>query len=406
MERLSIPFKPGQRTTRPNRRVVSTSILIAIVVVIGALAILRLLIGRSTLLSFVPKDAEAITIVGQARLAEVSEHLGTIPLLPGRFLTLQTILPNVRGEAGVIGLADGSRIVAYRGVLSEQEEKDYRSYGIAVKKEGNSILLATDEAAFATIGDPGTHFGISSVLPGFSGFWREAHQTHGLYRSASGLRGGFLSLFLPKLPHLPSETVAFVHFSAENQAISSYLSILAGSGVSESLRALLGGKSGDLLLVSDEQGVGYRLTVHERIDSQVLAKVLQASVALASPTTKTVPLPDGSYVDELEADPAGVVMSVEELADGVFIKADQGDLHLRARQGVKETVITNREALLVASEDDHLKLTCGMKAENLVLSAKLAALLQMESTSADVVLGSMHNVKELLISAKKFSICW
>ncbi len=172
------------------------------------------------------------------------------------------------------------------------------------------------------------------------------------------------------------------------------------------MRALLAGQSGDLILIKDEQGVGYRLTVHERIDSQVLAKVLQASVALTSPTTKTVPLPDGSYVDELEADPAGVTMSVEELNDGVFIKADQGDLHLRARQGAKETVITNREVLLDTLQGGRLELICGLKAENLILPAKLAFLLQTESTTDDSLLSNMLNVKELLISAKKFSVCW
>ncbi len=406
MERLNIPFKSG-KTTRPNRRVVSTSLVLAGVILFGAFAFVRLVLGRSTLLALAPYDAEVIDIVGRSSLLSVAEHFGEVPLLTDRPITLNAILADTRGEAELIILSNGERVLAYRGQVSNAQKAFYETLGVLVEVRGGTVLLSSSTNARSQLKEGRVHIGFSSILPGFFGFFRDGGKQYGLYMNAKGVRAGFVTLFDRRLPTLPAATIAFTQFSGENQAISSYIAALSGSGLFEAMHTLLSGRNGSLLLTHDDQGVGYRLTIEERVDSEVLTKLLQTSAALAHPTTKTVALRDGSYVDELEVDPSTVVMNVEEREDGVFITADQGDIHLRARQTAKETTITNRDGLLEEPNmNEELVLACGAKAETLVLPESLANVVTSTATTTDKTASQLTNFKELLILDKKFSICW
>lgn len=404
MQRLNIPMKSGQSTTRRDRRVVwqVAGILLFGLVFLGCV---RMLVGRTSLLSLAPEGATAVDIVGRGALADFSEHFSQIPLFPSRPVTFSTLAPSIRREVLWAFLPNGARVFAYRGDLDDTHVTLFQQYGLFVSQNEGVVILS--DQVLSVTGHPKGRLGLSAALPHYAGMSLVDGKTLAIWKNADGFAfGGSPAVFSRPLHDLPASTIASVPFDASISQVSGYFQTLVGLGLSSEMQTVLAQHSGWLLLTHDDAGIGYRLQINAEVDSQALAGLIKSSLLLATPTTQTVTLSDGTLIDELHVDNGGGSIVVEELPEGSIIRADENDVHLRAKRIAQMTVITNRDALLdLTDETDTLNSTCGVGPGVYLRPQDLLGALG-PTMSVGQVDPLWSEFSELLIYKGKMKFCW
>lgn len=394
MQRLNIPLKSGNNTTRPFRRVVWP---VAWVVGAGVIffAIVQMIVGRTTLAVGAPVGGDVFDIVGRRALTELSRQIGNVPLFTNKPVTLNSLLPYVNREILFEILPDSSRLIAFRGQLTEEERKTLEDFGVWVGDFGG-VTVMSDTPQDLSAWKTGFGLHLSSVLPGYAGISKLEGK---LYAASVG--ADCISLRKPKsfwpsggVPILPASTVAWVPIDSQSSDFSAYLSSLFGLGLDRPMQSLIVGRDGTVLLTFDEKGWGYRLSLDGMVESQELARILQSSVALLHPTTAAETLSDGTVVDELRLDTSQVEMSMEETSSGVLVQAKWGEVSLVARRSDKETVITNRSELLDLRAKNGALIFPGRISQ--ALGAKLS----------DPTVSLWNQIDFIGISRGKYQVCW
>lgn len=346
-----------------------------------------------------------IDLVGRRALTIAAEHLSTEPLLVGRALTLQDLLPYVRREVALASLASGEQILALRGALSDEAVRSFEQMGVTVTKQKRVVLLSSGPLPQDFAWDAHLRLTVSSVLPNAGGRVRLDGRNLPLFITDRGISFGAVAG--KSLPALPASTIAYHPFTADEANLSGYVASLSGFGLSPSMRTLLIGKSGSITLTSDEAGIGYKLTINSATESQILAELLQSSVALAGPTTRSFTLTDGTVIDELNADVSEVAMKVEDVEGGVLVSADQGEIHLRALKAAEETIITNRPELLgEVVKEARLVPVCGTAGTAILLPEKLLTSVLTDASAHRIAGQFMTAFKEIHLLKGKMRFCW
>lgn len=406
MQRLSIPLKTGQQTTRLHGRVVWPMIgVVAVALVLFACG--RLYVGRTMLFALAPSGGTVIDLVGDGAIKEIAGHLSQAPLLNDKPLTLLDLLPYIHREVAYVTLTDGSHQIAFTSKIPDDEAKTLQNMGILITK-GNGLTILSEATVSAPIEwKPRMSLVFGSIWPGFAGEAKLDGRNVVVRLHGNGISLGDFGLFAPKLPTLPSLTIAWMPFDANTSNTGSYIQNLTSFGLNQQMMTLISGHSGSLLLTKDDAGIGYRLLVNAGIESQALTSLLQSSMTLATPTTQTLTLPDGTLVDELHTDVALVNMKVEETAKGVVVSADEGDLHLRAIKTDHETIITNRESLLDLTKiDQKLQTSCAASGTGIVLTNQFSKLVDAETFVNSSAGAFMRLFNQVVISGSKIKFCW
>ncbi len=404
MQRLNIPLRTGQSTTRPSRRVVWPVIFIVGAVLVFYM-IAQMIVGRTTLAAGAPAGGEVFDIVGRRALTTLAEHLGDVPLLSNKPVTLNSLLPYLRREALYEVLPDNSRLIAFRGQLTGEVIKNFQDFGVWVGDFGGVTVLSDtpqDLSAWKT----GLGLHLASVFPGYAGTGRLESKSYAVSVVEDGVSLWKYRSLWPRgrAPTLPQETVALIPFDSTLTDFSAYFGSLFGLGLDQSMQSLLVGRIGTVLLTFDENGWGYRLSLDGVVESQKLVQILQNSVALSYPTTATETLSDGTVVDELRLDLDQVKMSMEETPSGVLVRAEWGEVSLVARRSDEETVITNRSLLLdLQVEEKILGSICGNETA-MIYPRRISQALP--ATLSDPKLSLWNQIDFIGISLGKYKICW
>ena len=344
-----------------------------------------------------------INIVGKAEIEDLAEHLGDVPLLSGRPLTLNMLLPFVRREVLWAEFASGERVVSFVGKLDDEDKARLQAIGLTLTEKGGVVSLAENEEALTGLEATAARLSIKAIWPGYAGLARIDGKVRRVALSSDriqiGSGGG-------TMPDLQAETITWLTFNPETSP-QGYLGALSQVGIGEQMLALLNQGYGTILLTEDENGIGYRLITEGTVDNQVLADILQSVMALEAPTTQTVTLPDGTLVDELRLDTALVTMNVENIEGGSIIRAKRGGQELIAKQTARQTIITNRPSLLDEPVGDHvLHPQCPGAGIAFVRPQELTNALGGDSPTLSSNLLALNIFSEIAISQRKMEFCY
>lgn len=405
MQRLNIPLRTGQ-TTRRDRRVV-WKLALLLLTVFCAFVVVRLLVNRVTLDRTFPEHI-VIDVVGRGAIATATEQMGTLPLLVGRPITLYDLAPYMRGEfALAVHPTSGERAVAIRGKIPDDVQTDWEGVGVYVDVRGGLTFISSDAAPSEEVSPPPSVRPLS-FLPAFAGVVRLPD---------GGSRNLFVgnSQWTLRLPsdqadlrpptHFPAGTMAWSAFSPHSTA-DFFSPLLHASRLDNEILALLKEETGSVLVIQDENGVGYRLTFDGTIDSGILANLSKVLVSLQSPLTQVATLPDRTAVEELRFDPSLVQVSQTEHDGRTVISAELDEDSLHMLQNEAETVVTNRGGLVdIVHEGVRTSSSC-LGGASLYIFPKEAARSAAQTTlTNDSSLIFFYTADEIAVSSKKIRIC-
>ena len=397
MQRLNIPLKSGGQTTRQRRRVVWP--LIGVMVAgLFAFCLVRILLGRATLLWIGPSDAMVVDVVGRGSLEQIENHLGNSTIFDGKPLTLNNLAPFVHGEVALALLPTGGRVFAYRGVLPDPLRTTISTYGVRLVSDAGGVVILSDADTTGMNLNGGLRLSLSSILPSFGGVAREGHQLKTIFLGSTGISVGNVANQAD--PKDMAGFLAWIQLDSSTIPLFPTYEPLAGYGLLASIPDLLGSGTGTVLLTTDSDGIGFRIQVNHAIESQKLADLLNKSVALNEPSTVPLSLIDGSSIDELRSDPDLIKTSVQDLGQqGTLITVDGSSAHLAARSDGHATIITNRPSLLDAKSP----FPTGV---SVIKIDALAALSASEVGTADIRTSLLSSVREIDIDNGNFAIRW
>lgn len=366
------------QTTRQHRRVVwlfaETFLAFTLAFAIG-----RVILLRTTLASLAPEGTDlTVSLVGKGGRELLTERFLQEELVSGRPVTIGNLANELGRETALFfDLDTGSHSLALSSHLSDELTQTLKINGISVTLISGATFLRADSTQNPK--SRHTSFHLASIFPNYIG-WTKTTEDEGAVRFTNN------KLILKVYTGVDKE---FPKTIPEETTSASIVHAWTG------LEAYAITAGGDVLLTSDAQGTGYRITINEAVETQNLAKILKESAMNRVVELAKILLPDSSSVTELVVDPQRVSIEINEQDDLLRMVAmtEKGEIFARREGAI--TIVTNRQELL-EKNPMATKSLCFIGAGSYIFPSAL-------NTPA---LGFLKNTREIAISKDFLGICW
>jgi len=277
------------------------------------------------------------------------DNFGQLPLLDHHSLTLRDIAPVFQGEIALVFLDSGERFFVMRGELEDKTKKEWENYGIIIENWKGSTIVSLESIDQELLRNS-LRFSLKSIFPASGGSIRMQN-----FKTTMYFNQRKLSLTIPenndfkarRPDNLPETTIVWASFSENEPSLSLLLwGLNFDSDTQVLFQRLLTEKTGDITLILDEFGIGYRIRLEKGVESQLLSEILQKAAMFSIPHTTVASLFDGTLVEEMRLEKGRVDMSIQEADDLVQFQAKTSVQTIFAETSEIETIITNRESLL------------------------------------------------------------
>ncbi len=320
------------QTTRQHRRVVWLLVEVVAAFLL-AWVIGRAFLLRTSLLSLAPDGTDlAIDLVGKGGREVLVKHFSDIELVSNRPITTETLAPDIGREVTLYFDFDaGTHSVAFSGQVDEKTQALWKSYGVSVTSERGFTFLSESDAIIPK--KKSASFHLAAALPHNVGVVLNDGNRGSAWYSNNKLSFNVYTSIDNEVKNLPTSTIAMTQVD-HWPGFEAY-GVQAG---------------GSALLVSDENGIGYKISIKQGLETQMLAKLVQDLALRGVPGITTVSLPDTSTAAEIRLDPKSVDVQISEQNGKVSIKASTKNGAIFASQSENTTIISNRERLVDAQD--------------------------------------------------------
>ncbi|MFA6132138.1 MAG: hypothetical protein WC702_03725 [Patescibacteria group bacterium] len=417
MLRLNIPLSTNQ-STRPNLKKgrVLWILFGFFILVLVPFTLANLWVSRDTVSSFAPEGTLAIIHLTPSRQAwtKLINDFGGLTLISDRSITIRDLAGLKTKEISIFYLQNNASAVAIRTRERNLQREILNSYGISVQKLGRNRWLLSNRPLPYSV-DSKTTWSLSSIWPRTLGTVR----LDGFLGQITANKRGY-SLDTPKikkvtslLPNLPEAVTAAVSFQPNSKTDLSAIFLRfdtlldpLGTIKSEEIAQKMEENGGMVLLTNSD------FLIETTLESSFLSQILQTAAVFRSPIVKTMPMPDGSFVQEMFIDQTGAEFSSIWIngSEVKSTKTENGSFF--ALDGEKTDIISSDQALLedyLNKKQEKTNAVCGQK--------KLFAYLKPNELEKGVfgntqyvVLPNLLNFgakfEEIVLTSRKVFLCY
>ncbi len=343
VQRLNIPLRRYQHTTRLSRRVVSLLTFLVAFGCLGVLATGSVWYGRDTTSAAAPEGSVAVIHVNVDRFSwnRAKRALHNIPLISNRPLTIDDLEPFTFGEFSIFIDGEGTRSVAIRSSKRKLPTPILDSLGILAQDTGNGVFLLSDRPLARMDWKPphvwfgSLHSPLSAHIGSFH-FLGAAHASGAIYSSGNELKIRLPRQHLSKLPwkSIPDATIAEMSTpalpnldvngvsQAMDTVLSSYKTPSAAAISSQILT-----KIGVITLTRENDSIHFLFVSDDNnFAKDQQQKLIQTAAALETPRIQAFQLPDNSAAKEIIVDPSYSTIEETTVAGTLVsrVSANQG----------------------------------------------------------------------------------
>lgn len=321
VQRLNIPLRRYQHTTRLSRRVVS---LIAFLAGFGCLAIFAVSAvwyGRDTTSAAAPEGTVAAVHLSLDRFSwnHAKRALHNVPLISNRPITVEDLATFAHGEISLFVDGEGTRSVAVRSSKQDLPTHTFDSLGILAQDMGGGVYLLSDRPLARMDWNP-PHVWFGSIHTPLSAHIGSIHilgdnpVNGALYASKNEIAVRLPRQHLAKLPwktvpdgiiaEMSTPALTNTNIDGVSRAMDTILSSYqTPSATSISSQVLT--KDGAIVLTNDGTATHFMLiSSTDGFARDQQQKVIQTAAALETPRFQAFQLPDNSAAKEIIVDPS------------------------------------------------------------------------------------------------------
>lgn len=364
VQRLNIPLRRYQHTTRLSRRVVSLFVFVAGFGCFSVLAAGAIWYSRDTTSAAAPEGSVAVLHLNVDRISwgSAKRVLHNIPLISNRPLTIDDIEPFTYGELSIFVDADGTRSVAIRSSKRNLPTPLFDSLGILAQDMGRGVYLLSDRPlARMDWKPPHVWFGsLHSPLSAHIGsihFLGDNPVSGAVYASENEFAIRLPRQHVTRLPwkSIPDSTIAAMSTpaltnteingvaQAMDTILSSYKTPSAALIASQILT-----KSGTIAITKDGDAVHFILvSTDSDFAKDQQQKMIQTAASLETPRIQAFQLPDNSSAKEIIVDPSYSTIEETTVAGTLVsrVSTTQGDyFYLASKNGA--FAVTDSQSLV------------------------------------------------------------
>jgi hypothetical protein len=144
MPKVSIPLNRNKTARRPRRAV--WNLIFSLIFLTAGFVFINFLFTRDTLANSAPDhNTEFYLNITKHTFPIILDHLGQIPLIPDRAITLGNMSAYLNGDLAVY-ISDSERFVVFKGDLAEDTVISLANYGLLVEKDKNNWLIYSPDS--------------------------------------------------------------------------------------------------------------------------------------------------------------------------------------------------------------------------------------------------------------------